>query len=146
MSEPLNAYLVCGGKWHDIDFARAQLLQLLLEHENVRTRVAEDFADTDAIAEADFLVTYTCTLDVEELGFEREEWLDDEPRLVMYLHPEAQGEVLYLTLGHCRGKYDMRPMLDVYPRVERGAWKYPIFSELLRRGLRWAKGESPATG
>ena len=40
----------------------------------------------------------------------------------------------------------MRPMMDVYPRVERGAWEYPIFTELLRRGLRWAKGESPAPG
>jgi type 1 glutamine amidotransferase len=251
MSEPLNAYLVCGGKWHDIDFARARLLELLLEHEDVRTRVAEDFRDTEALAKADFLVTYTCALDVDEaqedalqafvaggkrwfalhgtnsvlefldgggvraphvqqklmrtlgsqffahppicvfevknvapqhplvagiedfdvedelylceyhgeiqplletrftgkaLGFEREEWPDDDPRLVMYLHPEGQGEVLYLTLGHCRGKYDMRPMMDVYPRVERGAWEYPIFAELLRRGLRWAKGESPAPG
>ena len=65
MSDPLQAYFVCGGKWHDMDFARAEILKLLLEHENVRTRVAEDFRDTEAIAEADFLVTYTCALDVD---------------------------------------------------------------------------------
>ncbi len=61
----------------------------------------------------------------------------------MYLHPQGKGEVLYLTLGHCRGKYNMRPLIDVYPRVERCAWEYPVFTELLRRGLRWAKGEAP---
>jgi len=248
MSDPKQAYFVCGGRYHDMDFARARILELLLEHENVRTRVAEDFRDTDAIAEADFLVTYTCALEVDEKqqgalhdfvaaggrwfalhgtnsvleflsdggvraprthdrlmqtlgsrflahppigmfevrnarpehplvagiedfevedelylceylgeveslletrftgkapGFADGEWPDDDPRLVMYLHPEGKGEVLYLTLGHCRGKYDMRPLMDVYPRVERCAWEYPVFTELLRRGLRWAKGELP---
>jgi len=42
--------------------------------------------------------------------------------------------VLYCTLGHCRGKYDMRPMIDEYPAVERGSWKLPVYHELLRRG------------
>ena len=58
----------------------------------------------------------------------------------MYLHPVGRGEVLYLTLGHCRGRYDMRPVMDEYPVVERGAWEVPEFRELLRRGLRWAAG------
>lgn len=39
--------------------------------------------------------------------------------------------------------HDMRPLIDVYPRVERCAWEYPVFRELLRGGLRWAKGEAP---
>ena len=73
-------------------------------------------------------------------GFEDEEWPDDDPRLVMYLHAEGKGEVLYLTLGHCRGKYDMRPIMDEYPVVERCSWELPVFYELLRRGLRWAQG------
>jgi type 1 glutamine amidotransferase len=245
MSGPVSAYFVCGGKWHDFDFARVEILKLLGEHDQVRTRVAEDYHDLQALAEADFLVTYTCDLDpvseeeqaalaehvlsgkrwlalhgtnsvfefVEEgvkalhthpvmmrtlgshflahppiapyevrnaqpdhplvkgiesfeatdelylcnyfgeieplletrftgeaKGFIDRDWPDDEPRLVMYLHPEGRGEVLYLTLGHCRGPYDMRPRVDVYPQVERCSWELPVFYELLRRGLRWAIG------
>ena len=43
---------MCGGRWHDFDFARVELLKLLGEHEEVRTRVAEDFRDVDALREA----------------------------------------------------------------------------------------------
>jgi type 1 glutamine amidotransferase len=57
---------------------------------------------------------------------------------VLYLRRVGRGEVLYNTLGHCRGRYDMRPIMDVYPRVERCAWEKPVFYELLRRGLAWA--------
>ena len=63
MSEPINAYLVCGGRWHDFDFARVELLKLLAEHESVRTGVAEDFRDLDALEASDFLLTYTCDLE-----------------------------------------------------------------------------------
>jgi hypothetical protein len=59
---------------------------------------------------------------------------DSQPQ--MYLHPVGEGQVLYLTLGHCTGKYDMQPLMDVAP-VTRCAWNYPIFYELLRRGIRW---------
>ena len=41
----LNAYLVCGGRYHDFDFARIELLKLLHSHERIRVRVAEDFSD-----------------------------------------------------------------------------------------------------
>jgi len=245
MPKPLDAYLVCGGLYHDFDYARLRLLEHLAEHERVRTRVAYDYRDCEAIAEADFLVSYTCDVrpdeaqqealaafvagggrwlalhgtnailepagdfqfecprshprlmevlgsqflghppikpyrvtvseadhplvagiepfeaedelylceyhgDVRPLletrfsgkayGFADLEWPGGEPRLVMYLHPYGKGEVLYLTLGHCRGHYDMRPLMDEYPRVERGAWELPVFHELLRRGLRWAQG------
>ena len=56
----IDAYLVCGGKYHDFDFVRLELLKLLAEDGHVRAKVAQDFADTDTIAAADFLVTYTC--------------------------------------------------------------------------------------
>ena len=56
----INAYLVCGGSFHDMDFARLELLKLLGEHENIRVRVGESYADGAAIAAADFLLTYTC--------------------------------------------------------------------------------------
>ena len=241
MSGVVDVYLVAGGKYHDIDFARVELLKLLGEHENVRTKVSNDYSDVDGIAASDFLLTYTCDVrptpdeekalrdfvqggkkwfalhgtnailefvangvdtpriaqtyvevlgsqfighppiapytvtvsnashplvagiepfetndelylceyhgELEPLletrftgkatGFIEEDWPDDEPRLVMYLHPYGSGQVLYLTLGHCRGKYDMRPVMDEYPVIERGSWEIPAFYELVRRGLRW---------
>jgi type 1 glutamine amidotransferase len=239
---PIDAYLVCGGKYHDIDYARLELLKLLAEHEDVRTKVAQDYRDTEAIAGSDFLVTYTCDVrpsepeqqalrdfvegggrwlalhgtnsvlvfdgtppfqtprshplfmdtlgsqflghppiapytvtpcsddplvaDLEPFetddelylceyhgkleplletrftgkapGFAEEDWPDDAPRWVMYRKEVGQGAVLYLTLGHCRGHHDMRPLMDHYPQVERGAWELAVFHELLRRSLRWA--------
>lgn len=246
MSGPIRAYLVAGGRYHDIDYARAQLLSLLAEDPDIRTDVASDYADTDAIAAADFLLTYTCDVpgtpeqqkalaeyvanggrwlalhgtnsvlefmaegvraprghdalmqtlgsqflahppigrftvrvaepehplvagiddfEVEDElylceyhgeirtlldtrfsgrapGFVEGEFPGDEPRPVLYLHPVGAGEVLYLTLGHCRSKYDMRPVMDEYPRTERCAWESPIYWELLRRGIAWAAGRS----
>jgi hypothetical protein len=240
---PLACVLVCGGRFHDFDFARRELLGVLGEDPRVRTRAFEDYAHTSAIASADFLVSYTCDvrpsaaeeaavrafvarggrwlalhgtnaiLDVgarivtcprshdtwmrtlgsrflahppiapyrvtvaepghplvrgiepfdtdDELylseitgdlrvlletrftghvpGFADAEWRDDAARPVLYLHQVGEGEVLYLTLGHCRGHHDMRPLVEWYPRVERGSWALPVFRELLRRGVAWAK-------
>jgi hypothetical protein len=242
MSRPVRALLVCGGKYHDFDFARVELLKLLGENPEVETHVACDYRDLEALRQADFLVSYTCDVratpeeqrgltgfvesgarwlalhgtnsvmeftrkgvecprshpqlmqtlgsqfvahppvgkfqvrvsrldhplvagigdfEVEDElylceyhgenealletrftgeapGFVEHSWPDDAPRLVMYLHRVGRGAVLYNTLGHCRGIYDMRPIVDVYPRVERCAWNEPVFYELLRRGLRWA--------
>ena len=239
----IDAYFVCGGKYHDIDYARLQLLGLLGEHERIRTRMAEDYRDLPTIVASDFLVTYTVDVVPDEptgrklrdyvasgrrwlalhgtnsilryakgrgweaprdaktfmetLGsqfvahpaiepyrvevtqpdhplvrgiepfdaddelylselhppldvllhtrwagetklFAEKDWTRDEPRPVMYLKKVGEGEVLYLTLGHARGRYDMRPLMDEYHQVERGSWKVPAFHELLRRGIRWA--------
>jgi type 1 glutamine amidotransferase len=239
----LNCVLVAGGKWHDIDFARLELLKLLAEDERVRVRVFEDYADLDAIRSADLLVTYTCDvvptpqeqealrayvagggrwlalhgtnsilrfledgridtpneaplfmdtlgsmfrahppigrytvsptgvehpvvdgiepfdvvdelylsevcapievlLDTEFEGdggrFVYNRW-EKQRHPVLYLRRIDKGAVLYLTLGHCRGHYDLQPMVDFYPHIERGAWEQPIYYELLRRGLAWAK-------
>lgn len=71
-------------------------------------------------------------------GFEEEHWPERDPRPVMYLHGYGAGEVLYLNLGHCRGRYDMQPMIADYPEIERCSWKSPVFYELLRRGIAWA--------
>ena len=45
MTEPkkIKAYLVAGGKYHDIDYARLEILKILGEDERIRTRVAEDY-------------------------------------------------------------------------------------------------------
>jgi len=74
-------------------------------------------------------------------GYVENEWPTDEPRLVAYTHPVGSGEVLYLTLGHCCGRYDMRPLVEE-TEVVRGSWENPVFRELLRRGVRWAVGEA----
>jgi type 1 glutamine amidotransferase len=239
----IDAYFVCGGRYHDIDYARLQLLGLLGENERIRTRMAEDYHDIDVIRASDFLVTYTVDVVPDEAtalqlrdyvasgkrwlalhgtnsvlryvkgrgweaprdartfmetlgsqfvahppiepfrveitqpghplvagiepfdaddelylselhppfevllhtrwsgeakGFAERNWSGDEPRPVMYVKQVGAGEVLYLTLGHARGRYDMRPLMDEYTQVERGSWKVPAFHELLRRGLRWA--------
>jgi len=244
MPGPVRAHLVCGGKYHDFDYARVELLKLLGEDPDVRTEVAADYRDLDALGRADFLVTYTCDVrpslaeeealaafvggggrwlalhgsnsfldftprgvaaprahpllarvlgsqfvahppiqpyrvDVADPGhpltrgiepFEADdelylcEWHGEQHVLletrfageapgfvesrwpdaahpVMYLHPYERGEVLYLTLGHCRGRWDMRPLIPEYPKVERCSWQLPVYHELLRRGLRWARGD-----
>ncbi len=73
-------------------------------------------------------------------GYVREDLGNNDPRPQLYLHPHGQGEVLYLTLGHCRGKYDMQPFMPVCS-VERCSWESPIYYELLRRGIRWGIGQ-----
>jgi len=248
MSKPiLDAVLVAAGKYHDVDFARLELLKLLAEHDNVRVRVCADYADTAAIAKAKFLVTYCCDVRPTEpqqdalaqyvqgggrwlalhgtnaaldftpkgvdsprcfpklahtlgsqfiahppiqpyhvklsapshplvagikefdtddelylceyherekltplleteysgsaAGFVEADWSHTKQHLVMYLRPLGKGAVLYNTLGHCRGHYDMRPVVDFYPKIERCSWDKPEYYELLRRSLRWALGE-----
>jgi len=59
---PIRAVLICGGRWHDFDFARLQLLALLGTDERVRTRVFETYGGVEALAEAHLLITYTCDL------------------------------------------------------------------------------------
>lgn len=253
MSGRIDAYLVCGGWWHDFDFARLELLRLLAEDDRVRVQVAQDYEDIPTITASDLVVSYTCNVRPSEEaqralrawverggrwfalhgtnsaidpppalgqgefrtprvfptfadtlgsqflshppiapyrvtispgaetdplvagiepfetddelylceyhgvlepllethwtgdsgpGFAEREWRTDDPRLVMYRRPLGNGAVLYLTLGHCRGHYDMTapPFNGMYwPRVERGSWELAEFYELLRRGLTWAK-------
>ena len=70
-------------------------------------------------------------------GYVRSDYGTDRPsQPQMYLHPVGKGVVLYLTLGHCTGKHDMKPLADVVP-VVRGSWDTPQYYELLRRGIRW---------
>jgi hypothetical protein len=60
--KPISVYMVAAGQFHDIDFARLELLKLLAEDERIRTTVAANYSDTSAIAASDFLITYTCNL------------------------------------------------------------------------------------
>lgn len=58
----IDAHFVAAGKYHDIDYARLELLKLLLEHPNVRTTVACDYSGLERLDACRFLVTYTCDL------------------------------------------------------------------------------------
>ncbi len=246
MSKAINVCLIAGGRYHDIDFARLELLKLLADHEQMRVTVLGDYGDAAVIAAADMLITYTCDIVPDAAGlaalkqflgrgrrwfalhgtnsilnfladgrvdcpdaapefmemlgsqfqahppvtrfkvkvadrhhpltqglrdfvvedeqylctchpgnhtllttrfagptpeFVRSEWAEaDHP--VLYTRASHGGEILYLTLGHCRGRYDLRPLADFYPFVERCAWQHPVFHELLRRGIVWGMGES----
>ena len=57
-----NVYLVAAGQYHDIDFARLELLKLLAEDDKIRVTVASDYSDVEGIQASDFLITYTCNL------------------------------------------------------------------------------------
>lgn len=239
----IKVALVAAGKYHDIDFARLEILKLLAEDERIRVRVFEDYSNIPAISEADFLITYTCDvipsleeqealrkyledggrwyalhgtnsilrflangkvdsprwaphfmetlgsqfvahppirpyqvqitqpnhplvkgispfettdeeylvetygeLDVmlhtdfegEATGFVEDKW-EKRRHPIFYQKSFGKGAVLYLTLGHCRGHYDMQPLMEFYPAIERCAWDLPVFYDLLRRGIAWAK-------
>lgn len=238
----IDCVLVAGGRYHDIDFARLELLKLLAEDERIRTRVFEDFEAVEAIAACDLLISYTCDVvpslkaqeairsfvagggryyalhgtnsilrflenglvdapdwaphfmetlgtafashppiapfrvdvadgdhpvsqglcafettdelylsrpraDIRVLldtefggatpGFVDDQW--EKGRYpVVYLRPLGAGAVLYNALGHCRGHYDLLPVSDWWPSVERCSWQSDIYYELLRRGIAWA--------
>jgi type 1 glutamine amidotransferase len=57
-----RVYLVAAGQFHDIDFARLELLKLLAEEPRIRVRVAADYHDLEAIRASDVLITYTCNV------------------------------------------------------------------------------------
>ena len=54
----LDAVLICGGNWHDFDYARYELLGELATWEQVKTRVFENYECLDALDRADFIVSY----------------------------------------------------------------------------------------
>ena len=43
--KPISVYMVAAGQFHDIDFARLELLKLLAEDERIRTTVAANYSD-----------------------------------------------------------------------------------------------------
>jgi len=245
----IDCVLVAGGKYHDIDFARLELLKLLAEDDRVRVRVFEDYENVAAITAADFLISYTCDivpsltaqeairgwverggqwyalhgtnsilrwtadgrveaprwapLHMDTLGsqfishppitpypvevtqpghplvagvepfettdeiylmdihadldvllhtrfggstpeFVDAEWPEaDHP--VFYIRTLGAGQILYLTLGHCRGHYDLQPVMEWWPTVDRCAWDLPVFHTLLRRGIEWVKNAAASS-
>lgn len=80
-------------------------------------------------------------------SFELGETRDDEPRPVLYLKKRGAGEVCYLTLGHCRGRFDLEDLgVGDLELVDRGPWDVPQFNEVLTRTVAWAVGATPEGG
>ncbi|EZP81179.1 hypothetical protein BV97_02840 [Novosphingobium resinovorum] len=238
----MKVHLIAAGKFHDIDYARLELLKLLAETPRIRASVASDYADLASLAAADLLITYTCdlvptrgeevaaleaflarggrwlalhgtnavlrfgadgvvdtpdevptftgllgtrfaghppiapfkvfvtrgdhemtqglrdfrvedelylthrTADIDVLlhtsftgrcdEFRDADW-DEAEVPVLYERKVGEDAILYLTLGHCRGHYDLLPVSPFWPHPQRCSWNYPVFHELLRRGIRW---------
>jgi uncharacterized protein len=251
----IDVALVAGGKWHDFDYARLQILQLLAPDERIRVHVGPDYNDARLLG-ARALISYTCDVrpppavqqawrtwvehggrwlalhgsnaaidpptrlgidtltsprvfpvwadtlgsqfvahppwlrytvttspgaehdplvsgigsfetDEDELylceyhgdvvpllethfsgstgapgGFAEHEWVDDQPRLVLYRRPLGTGEVVYFSLAHCSSTWDLiDPPFDKIPPerrpVGRGSWDLPAYREILARALKW---------
>ncbi|MCG8442397.1 MAG: ThuA domain-containing protein [Caulobacterales bacterium] len=102
----------------------------------------QPFETTDELylmeTHGDLDVMLHCEFEGEATGFVEKDWAKAR-HPVFYAKSHGEGRVLYLTLGHCRGHYDMVGVTDYYPEVERCAWELPVFHTLLRRGLAWAK-------
>ena len=62
MSKRIDAHFVAAGKYHDIDFARLEVLKLLAEHPQIRTTVACDYSAADRLDACRFMVSYTCDM------------------------------------------------------------------------------------
>ncbi len=102
----------------------------------------EPFETTDELylleTHGELDVMLYCEFAGEATGFFEKDW-EKASHPVFYEKPHGDGAVLYLTLGHCRGHYDMQGVADYYPEIERCAWDLPVFYTLLRRGIDWAK-------
>ena len=60
MAQKCDVYLIAGGRFHDISFARLELLTLLGQRDEPYVQVGSDFSNLEQILASDFLVTYTC--------------------------------------------------------------------------------------
>lgn len=240
MPARIDAHFVAVGKYHDIDFARLEILKLLAEHPEIRTTVACDFADIARLNACRLLISYTCDFlpSVDEAKAIRAwleaggKWLalhgtnsilrfteggvdcpDERPDVmemlgtqfkahppigpytvevvnhdheltrgitdfetidelylsnttakietllqtrfegeatgftagtwpetvvpVLYTRDIGNGRIVYNALGHCRGHYDLPGIQDFYPVPERCSWNFPVYFDLLRRGIAW---------
>ena len=109
------------------------------------TQGIDDFEIEDEPYYCEFFGDHHVLLDASynapSTGYARSDFgIDRDAQPQMYLHRVGAGQVLYLMLGHCTGKYDMQPLVDLAP-VTRCAWNYPVFYELLRRGISWGIGD-----
>ncbi|MDA2987032.1 MAG: ThuA domain-containing protein [Actinomycetota bacterium] len=239
--------MVVGGRWHDLDFARRELLALVGDHDAVRCSVHSDYSDIRRLSSVDAVIAYTCdvrptaaeaaalasmlheggrllalhatnsaidpppdegprifrtpnampeftallgnrflahpkigpfliepvqvehplvsgvtsfttvdeiyvselaadldvVLDVEYVGptpgFEKDHVEQPRRHPVLFSRAEGAGEVMYFTLGHCRGRFDVRDLgIDDLGATDRVAWDSAEYRLILRRSVAWA--------
>ena len=111
--ERVDAYLVAGGRYHDIDYARLELLKLLAEHPHIKLKVGSDYEDVDSIAASQFLVSYTCDIrPSEQAQIAIRDWVNEGGR--------------WLALHGTNSALDLNPPNPVStPRC------FPVWAELL---------------
>ena len=98
MSEIVDVYLVAAGKYHDIDFARLELLKLLAQHEQIRVTAVSDYENVEEIEKCSFMVSYTCDVrPSEQAQASIRKWVEDGGRW-MALH--GTNSALDLSLIH----------------------------------------------
>lgn len=106
--------------------------------------LSRGIADFDVVDEL-YLSHTTAEIDVlmqtrfegEATGFIDSQWADTVVP-ILYTRDIGAGRIVYNTLGHCRGHYDLPGMADFYPHPEKCAWNYDVYYDLLRRGIAWA--------
>tara|TARA_B110000495_G_C22418519_1_gene265122 strand:- start:31 stop:396 length:366 start_codon:yes stop_codon:yes gene_type:complete len=64
--KPHHVHLICNAKYHDTDFARAELVKLFSEHDDLGVSISQDYSDFHKYTDSDLLVTYTCDLSPAE--------------------------------------------------------------------------------
>ena len=70
-------------------------------------------------------------------GFVEREWDKSMRHPVLYEKTVGKGAILYFSLGHRRGHWDMEPLVEYYKHEELGAWELPIFETIIRRSITW---------
>ena len=60
MARQCSVYLITGGRFHDTNFAKQELLRLIQQLDVSCIEVGSDFSETKQILDSDFLITYTC--------------------------------------------------------------------------------------
>ena len=113
----------------------------IVRNNHVLTEGLRDFSIEDEL----YLSERTAEIDVlmaTEFNGECPDFSDSNQRQeevpILYQRQVGAGAILYCTLGHCRGHYDLKPLAGFWPHPQRCAWNYPIFTEILRRAIGWA--------
>ena len=109
--------------------ANMDFLVRIKDKEHQLTKGLEDFEVYDEPYYCEFEDNLHVLLDAEysdpSEAYVQVDPPNDDPRPQMYIHNVGKGNVLYLMLGHCRGKYDMRPFVDEVS-IERCAWELSL--------------------
>ncbi|ODS94251.1 MAG: trehalose utilization [Erythrobacter sp. SCN 62-14] len=72
----IDAHVIIGGKYHDMDTPRLELLKLLGEHPEIRSTVACDYSGLERLEQCRFLITYTVdVIPTPEQTRQLEDWL-----------------------------------------------------------------------